>query len=40
MGSDITGLAASIVWFRFREGMEEGRAKGVSGHRDLRKEGR
>lgn len=36
MGSDITGLEASIVWFR--EGVGEGRAKGVPGHWDLRRE--
>lgn len=36
MGSDITRLEAPIVWFR--EGVGEGRAKGVSGHEDLRRE--
>lgn len=36
MGSDITGLEASIVWLG--EGVGEGRAKGVPGHGDLRRE--
>lgn len=36
MGSDITRLEASIVWFR--EAVGEGRAKGVSGHGDLGRE--